>query len=90
MEEFHALVVGRVQMVMFRDFTARRARRYGITGTVRNLNDGTVEVVAQGSKESLTKLLNDIHRGPLLANVSRVEATWREVEKPFDSFDIVY
>lgn len=90
MEEFHAIVLGRVQMVMFRDFTARHARRYGITGTVRNLNDGTVEVVAQGSKESLTKLLDDIHAGPLLAKVSRVEALWREVEKPFDSFDIVY
>ncbi|MFZ2555249.1 MAG: acylphosphatase [Minisyncoccia bacterium] len=90
LSEYHCIVSGRVQMVMFRDFTARHARRYGITGTVRNLEDGTVEVVAQGSKVELEKLLHDLNSGPLLAKVSRVETVWREVEKPFDSFDIVY
>lgn len=90
MEEFHAIVLGRVQMVMFRDFSQRHARRYGVTGTVRNLPDGTVEVIAQGKKDALEKLLHDLHRGPLLAKVSRVEAVWREPGKPFDSFQILY
>lgn len=90
MQEFRAIVSGRVQLVMFRDFTQRHARRFGVVGTVRNLADGTVEVVAQGERASLEKLLRDLHKGPLLAKVADVKVEWRSPEKRFDSFDIVY
>lgn len=90
MTELHAIVHGRVQLVLFRDFTARTARKLGVKGTVQNLPDGTVEVVAQGEKSSLGKLLEALQRGPLLSHVDSVESEWREVTKQFDDFDIVY
>lgn len=90
MKEFRAIISGRVQMVMFRDFTQRHARRYGCVGTVRNVANGTVEVVAQGSKESLERLLTDVHKGSLLSRVAQVDVEWRNPEKQFDSFEIVY
>jgi len=77
-------------MVMFRDFTQRHARRFGIVGTVRNLPEGTVEVVAQGDGELLEKFLRDLHKGPFLAKVAKVDIERQESEKRFDSFDIVY
>lgn len=90
MKEFHAIISGRVQMVMFRDFVQRRARRFGVVGSVHNLPNGTVEVIAQGSEDGLKKLAADLHKGPLLARVDRVEIEWREPYQLFDSFTIVY
>ena len=77
-------------MVMFRDFASRKARRVGVTGFVRNLPDGTVEVVAQGSKESLEKLLEYLRRGSMLSHVENVLVEWRTPQKTFDSFDLIY
>jgi len=88
MEEFHAIVSGRVQMVMFRDFTCRKARKLGVVGFVHNLKDGTVEVLAQGSKQSLLGLIEYLHKGSLLSNVKDVNVAWREPSKSFDSFSI--
>jgi len=89
MQEFRAIVSGRVQMVMYRDFAQRHARRFGVVGTVRNLPDGTVEVVAQGEKTALEKFLRDLHAGPLLAKVREVQVAWCDPGHRFDSFDIV-
>lgn len=90
MNELHAIVHGRVQLVMFRDFTQRKARKLGIKGFVRNLPDGTVEVVGQGEKEALQKLLERLHHGSLLSRVDAVESAWRVPDRSFTSFDIVY
>ena len=51
-ERLEAIVSGRVQMVMYRDFTARFARRLGLVGEVKNLSDGTVRVIAEGSRRA--------------------------------------
>ena len=67
MHEFRAIVSGRVQMVMFRDFACRKARKIGVTGFVRNLPDGTVEVIAQGAKNNLEKLIVYLHKGSMLS-----------------------
>ena len=56
MEEIVCFAYGRVQNVMFRDFIARGARHLGLTGYVRNLDDGSVEFVAQGQKEKVVCL----------------------------------
>ncbi len=62
--QLHALVHGHVQGVYFRDFTRSHAVRLGLTGWVRNLQDGyTVEVLAQGEKQALEKLLTILHKG---------------------------
>lgn len=88
MEEFHAIVRGRVQMVMFRDFTSRTARRLGLSGFVRNLPDGSVEVVAQGEQAAVERLVTKLGRGPLLARVTGVDSAWREATEAFRGFEI--
>ncbi len=90
MDELRAIVHGRVQLVMFRDFTQRRARRLGITGTVLNLKDGTVEVIAQGEKSALETLLEALRHGSFLSRVDSVESQWRTPEQTFTDFDITY
>jgi acylphosphatase len=77
-------------MVMFRDFVQRTARRLRIKGFVRNCADGTVEIVAQGERPELEKLLAALHRGSLLSRVDSVESEWRTPQQPFGDFDIVY
>lgn len=89
-EEIRALVHGKVQMVMFRDFVQRHARRLALVGTVRNTPDFTVEVVAQGYHDNLEKLVERLHKGPFLARVTRVDVEWREPSEEYSSFDIVF
>jgi len=85
-----AIIEGRVQLVMFRDFTCRKARALGIVGTVRNCADGSVHVVAEGGDAALADLLKALHRGPLLAEVDHVEATWSQPTGAFSGFTITY
>ena len=75
-KRIHAIVHGRVQGVWFRDHTLKEARRLGLVGWVRNLIDGTVEVVAQGEPQQVDALLSWLHEGSPLAEVEQVD--WRE------------
>jgi acylphosphatase len=67
------LVSGLVQGVGFRWFVARHARSLGLTGFARNLPDGRVEVVVNGTDETLTALERLLRQGPANAQVERVE-----------------
>jgi acylphosphatase len=67
------VIAGRVQGVGFRWFTHDAAAREGIHGWVRNLADGSVEVVAEGDVESIDRLEAAVRRGPASARVERVE-----------------
>lgn len=75
---------------MFRDFTQRKGSGLGLAGTVQNLRDGTVEVVAQGERAKLEQLIAKLHRGSLLSRVDAVDVAWREPSERFDRFRIVY
>ncbi len=90
MLEFKAKISGRVQMVMYRDFAQRKARKFGVTGYVKNLPDGTVEVVAQGEKSALETLVAKLHRGSILARVDAVSVEWHTPTGKFDGFKIVF
>ena len=72
------VVTGRVQGVFFRQATAEQARSLAITGWVRNLADGSVEILAEGQRSSLEMLLAWAHHGPLHARVDGVEAEWHQ------------
>lgn len=69
------VVEGRVQGVGFRVSCARRARALGLSGWVRNLPDGGVEVLLQGSPDSVAEVERWCAHGPHLAEVTSVEAT---------------
>lgn len=83
-------VTGRVQLVMFRDFTRRAARRLGLVGEVENLPDGSVRVYAEGPRETLETLIEYLNKGPLLARVERVVPLWVSPRGGFTSFSIRY
>ncbi len=89
-ERLEAIVRGRVQLVMFRDFVQRKASSLRLTGFVRNLSDGTVRVVAEGLREPLMRLEQKLHKGPLLASVKGVDASWGPATGEFRSFKISY
>ena len=69
------LVRGRVQGVGFRWFVEREAHLLGIAGWVRNNHDGSVEVLAQGTREQLAGLHGRLREGPQAARVDNVEVS---------------
>jgi acylphosphatase len=74
----HLFISGVVQGVGFRASTREEARRIGVTGWVRNLEDGRVEAVVQGPREKVDDLIRWSRRGPSSARVDRVETTWEK------------
>jgi acylphosphatase len=83
-------IVGRVQLVTFRDFARRKARRLGVVGTVRNMPDGTVSVCAEGEDEVLHKFLIQLRKGPILSRVDDIKLSWKDATSEFKDFKIVY
>jgi acylphosphatase len=92
--QLECIIRGRVQGVMFRDFVARKARSLEVAGTVQNRLDGSVVVVATGEKEKLEKLLAYLYKGPILTRIrvqiDSIETAWKEPQKDFNNFTIVY
>jgi len=72
MADLHVRVTGIVQGVGFRWFVRERARRLGLDGWVRNLPDGSVEVLASGDRGQLQLLREELERGPDGAVVDRL------------------
>ncbi|WP_267926813.1 acylphosphatase [Desulfolithobacter dissulfuricans] len=72
-KRIHARVHGRVQGVFFRDHTRQKALELGLEGWVRNVADGTVEVMFQGDEDKVGQMLDWLHVGSPLSMVSAVE-----------------
>jgi acylphosphatase len=86
---FYLTIIGRVQGVFFRAETKRVADSLGLTGWVRNCEDGSVEVFAQGPEEKLQLFERWCWKGPAAAEVQNVEQ--REVrEEDCGAFEIRY
>ncbi|MEX2682337.1 MAG: acylphosphatase [Candidatus Sigynarchaeota archaeon] len=84
----HVLVNGDVQGVGFRYSTQRYAVSIGVTGWVRNLSDGQVEVLAEGEKSQLEDMLAWLQHGPSGAHVSSIEHEFSDEPAQFDRFSI--
>jgi acylphosphatase len=82
------LIRGRVQGVGFRWFVEREAHILGIAGWVRNNNDGTVEVLAQGTRDQLSGLHSRLREGPRAARVDSVEVSDESPTPRLSSFGI--
>ena len=80
------LVAGRVQRVGYRDWAVREAHALGLTGWVRNIRDGRVEIVAAGEDEAVTTFVERCREGPPLSTVSHVEAQQAEEERAVKGF----
>jgi len=84
---YRVLISGRVQGVFFRDTCRRLAEQHGVTGWVRNLSDGRVEAVFEGSPEDVRRLVDWAHTGPRLAAVDDV-AIQPEPPEGFAAFHV--
>jgi acylphosphatase len=82
------LVRGRVQGVGFRWFVEREAHILGVAGWVRNNADGSVEVLAQGSRDQLSGLRSRLRQGPRAARVDGVEESESRPVSGLSSFRI--
>jgi acylphosphatase len=81
-------ITGRVQGVGFRFSAADAAQRLGLTGWVRNTADGHVELVAEGDRQHVERLIAWCHSGPRGALVTAVEQRWLPHTAEFDGFRI--
>lgn len=81
-------ITGKVQGVYFRQSTLEEAIKLGLTGTVRNLPNGEVEIIATGEDFLLEKLVDWCRTGPRRAQVNAVTAKTITVQT-FDSFRII-
>jgi acylphosphatase len=89
MRRLQAVVRGRVQGVGFREYVRREAVSRGITGYVRNGDDGkTVEVVAEGDEPALDSLLTGLRQGPRFSRVDDVEVTVSDAGNGFGRFSV--
>ncbi|MFY9824997.1 MAG: acylphosphatase [Thermoanaerobaculia bacterium] len=85
---FRFWVSGRVQGVGFRWFVRREAQELGVTGRVRNLPDGRVEVAVAGEPEALSDLRERLRAGPPGARVTRLEEEKMSAVPDWDGFTI--
>ena len=85
-KRFEARIEGRVQGVGFRFFARQAANDFGITGYVRNLPDGSLEVVAECEEDVLREFLETLREGPRAARVTDVQVSWGAPTGMYDRF----
>ena len=76
--------------MFFRAFVTKRATQLGLTGYVRNLPGGTVEVRAEGERKQLEELISHLKVGPPAAIVEKVEINWLEYSGNYSGFNVKY
>lgn len=86
--ELYAQVRGEVQGVGFRYFVVQRAIALGLRGYAHNQDNGDVEVLAQGPRLTLERLLALLWQGPSAAEVESVQVTWREPTEHLSGFHV--
>ena len=74
------IVSGIVQGVSFRSFAKKHAHKLQLNGFVRNLPDGSLEVIAEGKKEKIEELIKEIRKGPEGSKVDDIKIEWRKDE----------
>jgi len=89
-KRLECIVFGRVQGVSYRDFVRDTARGLLLTGTVQNLPDGTVGVVAEGEEANLKRLTTALKEQYPFAKVDKVEVSWGTPTGSFSDFRIVH
>lgn len=86
MRRVKMLVSGRVQGVYFRYFTERKAEEMGVVGSVKNLDTGHVEIIAEADDETLNAFIRWCHKGPITARVDSVDISELASGTPLTAF----
>ncbi len=90
MQRVHIVVYGSVQGVFFRSNTRKMALGLDLKGYVRNMADGSVEVVAEGSEDKLKELIVFCKKGPEAADVEKVDVKFEKASNEFEGFEVRY
>ncbi len=90
MKRVHILVYGIVQGVFFRRNVNKLANELGLTGFVKNLDDGSVEIVAEGDDDKLKKLVEFCKKGPFGARVDSIKVDFGKATDKFYGFEVRY
>lgn len=90
MKRWHFLIAGKVQGVFYRAHMQQLARSLGFTGWVKNLADGRVEAILEGSEINLTAMLDWCREGPPHAIVSQVDVTEEPYTGDYTDFSVRY
>ncbi len=85
-----AVIKGRVQGVGYRYYILMQARNLGVTGYVKNRQDGSVEVYAQGDWQALKEFIDRVRNPPRPINVREISVQEAEAKPGLDGFRIVY
>lgn len=86
---FSGVIKGRVQGVGFRYSTKIKADELQLTGWVRNLPDGTVEIIANGSLLALEQFMHYLKAGPIGSQVESAEFRWLPEPQKYRGFEIL-
>ena len=88
MKQAHVFVSGSVQGVGYRQHVKQTARKLGLTGWVRNTEDGGVEAVFQGEESMIDVMIEQCKKGSMLSEVEHCGFEWEEAEEEYDSFNL--
>lgn len=86
----HIIISGLVQGVCYRWFAQKEAGILGLTGYVKNLYDGRVEVVVEGEVGLIEEYLRELKTGPINADVRNINVEWQDYIGEFSGFSIRY
>ena len=90
MLELQAIGSGKVHGVAYRTYVQDVATVVGLVGTVQNMSDGTVQVIAHGLQEDLKELVEHLYEGSLLAQVESVAVEWGNPQVTFTEFSVLH
>jgi len=89
-KQAHLKIFGEVQGVFYRANSQERAEELGLVGWVKNLGDGSVEIVVQGEEEMINEMISWCYEGPTGSAVEDIHVKWEEVMENFNGFEIRY
>ena len=89
MERVHMVITGLVQGVGYRKWAKRAATSLAVVGYVKNREDGSVEICAEGNKSSLQAFVLHCHSGPEVSFVEQVSPTWLPASNEFTQFEVI-
>ncbi len=87
--EIYCVVKGKVQRVGYRDFVEQYAREHNLTGWIKNMKDGSVEMVIQGTPDELKICVEHLSQGSLLARVDSMAVDWRTPQNQLSDFSVI-
>ena len=89
MKQARVYISGFVQGIGFRHFVRGKANELGLTGWVKNLPDGRVEILFQGSRDKIEEAIKECNKGPFLSEVKDIVVEWEDSKVVYKDFEIM-